>query len=165
MSLAGVGYAAALALALLLVIAAIAKFLTPQQTAQSFTALGVPNAASAARFVPLPEMAAASLLVIVPAVGGIATLMLLAFFSTFVVTRLRAGIAAPCACFGAASTSPLSWLTLGRNGAMALMAIASLATVHPVRPSLVDALLVVGYVLTVGVVLRMAEPRVPTRQG
>lgn len=165
MSVAGLGYAAALVLAFLLAIAAVAKLVTPLETQYSFEALGVPNPAAAARLVPLPELAAAVLLAVVPAVGGIATLMLLAFFSTFVVTRLRAGLIAPCACFGTTSATPLSWLTLARNGAMAVLAVASLATLQPERPTLADVLVVVGYVLVVGVVLRVAERHVVARTG
>lgn len=157
MTLEGLGYASAVALAALLVIAAMAKLLSPEETERSFAALAVPNPASAARLVPLPEVAAALLLLVVPAVGGIATLMLLAFFSTFVVTRLRAGVVAPCACFGAASTAPLSWITLGRNLTMAVLAVAALTTVRPVLPSGADALVVLVYVVVVTALLRLGE--------
>jgi hypothetical protein len=156
-NLEGLGYAAAIALAILLAVAAIAKLLAPEETERSFAALGVPNPASAARFVPLPEIVAAGLLLVVPAIGGIASLMLLAFFSTFVVTRLRAGVAAPCACFGTASSSPLSWLTLARNGALALLALAALAAPRPVMPSLLDVGVVVAYVVVVSVLLQVGE--------
>jgi hypothetical protein len=156
-TLAGLGYAAALVLAALLFIAAVAKAIAPDETRRSFQQLGVPNPESAARLVPLPEFAAAILLIVAPAVGGIATLMLLAFFSTFIVTRLRAGVVAPCACFGAASAQPLSWLAIARNVAMAVLAIAALATVHPVRPTLADVAVVVVYVVVVGVALRIGQ--------
>lgn len=157
MTLEGAGYASAVALAVLLAVAAVAKLLSPEETERSFAALGVPNAGSAARFVPLPELVAAVLLVVVPAVGGIATLMLLAFFSTFVVTRLRAGVVAPCACFGAASAAPLSWITLARNAAMAVLAIAALTTLRPVRPTLLDALVVLAYVVVVTALVQIGE--------
>jgi hypothetical protein len=156
-TLEGLGYAAAIALAILLAVAAIAKFLAPEETERSFAALGVPNPASAARFVPLPELVAAVLLLAVPAIGGIASLMLLAFFSTFVVTRLRAGVAAPCACFGTASTSPLSWVTLARNGALAVLALAALATPRPVVPSWLDVVVVVAYVVVATALLQLGE--------
>jgi hypothetical protein len=156
-SLAGLGYTAAIVLAGLLVVAAVAKAVAPDETRRSFQALGVPNPDSAARLVPLPEFAAAVLLVVVPAVGGIATLMLLAFFSTFILTRLRAGVVAPCACFGATSAQPLSWLAIARNAAMAVLAIAALATLHPVRPTVADVVVVVGYVVVVGAVLQVKQ--------
>jgi hypothetical protein len=158
-TLDGLGYAAAIALATLLSLSALAKLLTPSETERSFVALGVPNPAAAARFVPFPELAASVLLVVVPAVGGIAVLMLLGFFSTFVVTRLRAGIRAPCACFGAASNQPLSWLTLARNAALAVLAVTSLATVRPVWPTLIDLLVVLGYLVTVVALLQVGERR------
>lgn len=157
MTLAGIGYAAALVLALLLVVAALAKATNPAETRRSFERLGVPNADAAARLVPLPELAAALLLVLVPAVGGLATLMLLAFFSTFLVGRLRAGVVAPCACFGAASALPLSWLAIVRNAAMAVLAVAALATVRPVRPSVGDVVLVLAYTAAVMVALQVGQ--------
>jgi hypothetical protein len=163
MTLAGLGYSAALGLAAVLLVSGVAKLLTPRETARSFEALGVPSPEAAARFVVLPELVAALLLVIVPAIGGVATLMLLAFFSTFVITRLRAGVRAPCACFGAVSAEPLSWLTVGRNASMALLAIAALATLQPVVPTVGELVLVLGYVVSVVVVLRVAEGRITTR--
>lgn len=163
MSLEGLAYAAALALAALLVVAAVAKLRSPQETQHSFHQLGVPNADQAARLVPLPELAAAALLVLVPAVGGIAALMLLAFFSTFIVSRLRAGVVAPCACFGAASAQPLSWVALARNVALALLAMAALATMRPVWPSVGDVAVVVAYVVVATVLLQVSERLVPGR--
>jgi hypothetical protein len=165
MSITGIGYASAIALAILLLVAAAAKALAPVETARSFAALGVPRPDAAARFVPLPEVAAAVLLLIVPAIGGIATLMLLAFFSTFVVTRLRAGIAAPCACFGAASSAPLSWLTLVRNCALGLLGLASLVTLRPVMPSWADVVAVTTYVVLMTVLLQFGERRAAAPQG
>ncbi len=157
MTLAGLGYAAALVLAALLIIAAVAKAIAPDETRRSFQQLGVPNPESAARLVPLPEFAAAVLLIVVPAVGGIATLMLLAFFSTFIVTRLRAGVVAPCACFGAASAQPLSWLAIARNAAMGRARDSRARDVAPVRPTIADALVVVVYVGVVGAVLQIGQ--------
>ncbi len=95
------------------------------------------------------------LLVIVPAVGGLATLMLLAFFSTFIVTRLRAGVVAPCACFGTASAQPLSWLAIGRNVAMGVLAVAALATLHPVRPTVTDVVVVAVYLVVAAISLQV----------
>jgi hypothetical protein len=156
-TLDGLGYSAAIALAMLLLLSATAKLVTPRETERSFVALGVPNAATAARFVPLPELAAAVLLAVVPAVGGVAVLMLLAFFTTFVVSRLRAGTVAPCACFGAASNQPLSWLTLARNAALGLLAVLSLATSRPVRPTLPDVVAVLVYVVVVAMALQVGD--------
>lgn len=163
MSLEGLAYAAALALALLFVIAAVAKLRSPDETRHSFRQLGVPNADQSARLVPLPELAAAALLVFVPAVGGIATLMLLAFFSTFIVSRLRAGVVAPCACFGASSAQPLSWVALARNAALAGLAMATLATMRPVWPSFGDVAVVVAYVVVGAVLLQFGTRLVPDR--
>lgn len=163
MTIEGTAYSAALALAALLVVAAVAKLRSPDETRHSFHQLGVPNAEQAARLVPLPELAAAALLVVVPAVGGIAALMLLAFFSTFIVTRLRAGVVAPCACFGAARAQPLSWVALARNVALALLAVASLATMRPVRPSIGDVVIVVAYIVAATALLQLGGRLVPDR--
>lgn len=157
MTLEGLGYAAAVALAALLVVAAVAKLRAPTATERSFAALGVPDPRAAARLVPLPELAVAVVLVVVPVAGALAALVLLAFFSTFVAGRLRAGVVAPCACFGAASAAPLSWLTLVRNGALAVLALAALATTGPTVPAPADVVVVLAYVLVAGSALQRAE--------
>jgi hypothetical protein len=159
MTITGFGYAAALLLAGIFAMAAVSKLRDRGATVRSFRQLGVPRPESAARLLPMPEMAAAVLLVVVPAVGGIVVLVLLAFFTTFVVNRLRAGVDAPCACFGASSESPLSWLTLGRNGLLALLACASLVTVRPVRPTAIDLLVIGGGALLATLVLSATARR------
>ena len=91
------------------------------------------------------------LLLVVPAGGAVAALVTLAFFTTFLVGRLRAGVRAPCACFGSAAKAPLSGIEIARNiGLMALAAVA-LAAERPVRPTLGDlAVVLVPTVAFVG---------------
>lgn len=152
MSLSGLGYSAAIVLAVMFAVAALTKLRDRDGTAASFATLGVPNPTSAAKFLPLPELTAAALLIVVPFVGGLVVLVLLALFTTFVVGRLRAGVVAPCACFGNASSQPLSWVTVARNVLMGALAVLTLAATRPTLPTpaelgLVVAATVVGYTL------------------
>jgi hypothetical protein len=152
----GVGYVAALVLAAIFAVAALSKLRSREATVRSFEELGVPNPASAARLLPFPELAASVLLVAVPAVGGMVVLVLLAFFTTFLVNRLRAGVEAPCACFGAAGGRPLSWLTLGRNAMLAVLALLSLLTMRPAVPTPLDVIILLAPTLAATVVSSVA---------
>jgi hypothetical protein len=135
----GVGYVAALVLAAIFAVAALSKLRSREATVRSFEELGVPNPASAA-----------------PAVGGMVVLVLLAFFTTFLVNRLRAGVEAPCACFGAAGGRPLSWLTLGRNAMLAVLALLSLLTMRPAVPTPLDVIIILAPTLAATVVSSVA---------
>ncbi|MEX1218731.1 MAG: MauE/DoxX family redox-associated membrane protein [Acidimicrobiales bacterium] len=156
MSAAGVGYAAAVALAAIFAIAAVAKLRDVAATEREFLGLGLPRASFFARFIPLVELSIVLLLLIVPPAGAIAALISLAFFTTFLIGRLRAGVRAPCACFGAAKAKPISTLDVFRNLGMILLAILSLGTEKPTPISLLDALVVAGSIAAVGVLLRLA---------
>lgn len=144
MSAAGLGYCAALVLAATFALSAGAKLRDPEGTARSFADLGVPNPTSAARLLPLPELAVAVLLAVVPVAGALAVLVLLALFTTFLVGRLRAGVTAPCACFGTSSSGPLSWLAVARNVGLGLLAVVALAATRPVLPTAAEAAVVLG---------------------
>jgi hypothetical protein len=152
----GVGYVAALVLAAIFAVAALSKLRSREATVHSFEELGVPNPASAARLLPFPELAASVLLVVVPAVGGMVVLVLLAFFTTFLVNRLRAGVEAPCACFGAPGGRPLSWLTRGRNAMLAVLALAALLTMRPAMPTPLDVIVVLAPAMVVTIVSSVA---------
>lgn len=158
MSAAGLGYSAALVLAVLFALAAAAKLRDQEATVRSFDALGVPNPASAARLLPLPELAVVALLVVVPVAGALAVLVLLAFFTTFLVGRLRAGVDAPCACFGASSSRPLSWAAIGRNALMGALAVTALLATRPVVPTVADLAVVLAATAVGGGVLHLARP-------
>lgn len=162
MSSTGLGYAAAAALAVIFAIAAVAKLRDLPVTEREFTALGLPRASFFARFVPLTELSIVALLLIVPPVGAIAALVSLTFFTTFLLGRLRAGVRAPCACFGAARTRPISALDVVRNLLLMVLAGIALATDRPTRIGVVDALVIAALVLVAGVALRLAD-RVRTR--
>jgi uncharacterized membrane protein YphA (DoxX/SURF4 family) len=139
---AGLAYGCALALAVLFVVAALSKLRDRPGTAQAFASLGVPQADAAARLVPLLELVIALALVAVPAVGGVVALVTLAFFTTFLVGRLRAGVTAPCACFGGSTTEPLSLAKITDNAFMMVAALAAASASGPIAPSVVDLLVV-----------------------
>ncbi len=142
MSAQGIGYASAVVLAAVFALAAVAKLRDLNATADGFEALGLPSPAVFAAVIPLAEVGIVALLLIVPAAGAIAALVTLAFFTTFLVGRLRAGVRAPCACFGSARALPLSGADVLRNVLLIGLALASLPADRPggVRP--VDAAVV-----------------------
>lgn len=147
-SASGIGYAAAVALAAIFAIAAASKLRDLPGTAERFDALGLPSPSVFAAIVPLAEIGIVLLLLIVPAAGGLAALVTLAFFTTFLVGRLRAGVHAPCACFGAARALPLSWVDVARNLGLAVLAAAALLTDRPGGVSLADLVIVLVAVTT-----------------
>lgn len=167
MSAQGVGYAAAVVLAVAFALAAIAKLRDLDATIDGFTALGLPSPRVFAAVIPLAELGIVALLLIVPAAGGIAALVTLAFFTTFLVGRLRAGVRAPCACFGAARALPLSRLDVARNIALAMLAVASLPAERPGGVMPTDALVVLACTAVVGGALAIARRTMrsgPTRE-
>ncbi len=163
MSLAGVGYCAAVVLAVMFAAAAAAKIRDRDGTAAAFATLGVPNPSSAARFLPLPELAAVVLLLAVPFVGALVVLVLLALFTTFIVGRLRVGVVAPCACFGGATSRPLSWVSVWRNVLMGALALVALGATRPTVPSLADVAAVIVATAAGVLALRVADRRSATR--
>ena len=156
MSSEGIAYAAAVALAAVFAIAAVAKLRDLDATETEFDGLGLPRAHFFSRFVPLVELAIVSLLLIVPSAGAIAALVTLAFFTTFLIGRLRTGVRAPCACFGASRAVPLSPLTIVRNFALMMLAAATLGTERPVHITPADGAVVLVAIAIVGGGLHLA---------
>lgn len=163
MSAAAIGYTAAVMVAAVFAVAAATKLRDPQGTADGFAALGLPRARTMALFVPVAEGAVVALLLIVPPAGTIGALVTFAFFTTFLLGRLRAGVRAPCACFGSARRDPLSSVEIVRNvGLMALSALA-LAANRPTVPTPAEAaVVIVPVALAVGA-LRLGRERVRRR--
>jgi uncharacterized membrane protein YphA (DoxX/SURF4 family) len=155
----GIGYVAAVVVAAVFAMAAAAKLRDLRRTSADFEALGVPNPDVFARLVPLAEIAVVILLLIVPAGGAIAALVTLAFFTTFLVGRLRAGVRAPCACFGAVAKAPLSGIEIARNIGLMVLSATALAAERPVRPTLGDVVVVVGPTLVGVGVLHLLRVR------
>lgn len=159
MSAQGIGYASAVVLACAFALAGVSKLRDLRGTLDDFTALGLPSPRLFAQLVPLAELAISALLLIVPAVGAIAALVTLAFFTVFLASRLRAGVRAPCACFGAMTTHPLSGVDLVRNAALAALAAASLMATRPGGVAAIDAV-VVGAAVALGLtILRLLRSR------
>ena len=156
MSSTGVGYAAAVALAAIFAIAAVAKLRDVSATERDFAGLGVPRASFFARFVPIAELSIVALLLIVPPAGAIAALVSLAFFTTFLIGRLRAGVRAPCACFGSSRAQPISVRDVIRNLLLMALAVVSLATDQPTAITPLDALAVLAVIAAAGGALHLA---------
>jgi len=145
------GSAAALLLAGVFAWTAAAKLVAPARTAASFKALGLPIPGLFARGVPAAEAATTALLLVAPRAGGVLAIALLAAFSAFVITALRAGTTAGCGCFGAQATAgdDLSWIEPLRNLLLALLAALTLPAAALVRPG-VSAVVAVGSLATSG---------------
>jgi uncharacterized membrane protein YphA (DoxX/SURF4 family) len=155
----GIGYLAALFLAATFLVAAISKLRDVAATADDFDLLGVPAPDAMARFVPVAEIAIAASLVIVPSIGGLAALVTLAFFTTFLAGRLHAGVRVPCACFGAAGSAPLSGVEIIRNLGLVVLAAAAMLTQEPTVPSIADLVLTGAVIGAFALGLRSARSR------
>ena len=149
----GLGYACALVLAAVFVRAGAAKLARPRETAASLTALGVPAAAAVARALPFVELGTAVVLAAAPRAGGLVALLLLFGFSVVLARALRAGITAPCNCFGAARADPVSPLDLTRNATLTTLAVAALAPTHPTLPAPLAAAVVLVWCAIVATAL------------
>ena len=163
MSISGLGYTAAVVLAAVFAVAGAVKLNDLDGTARAFEDLGVPRPRAMAAFVPVAELSVVALLLIVPPAGGIGALVTLAFFTTFLVGRLRAGVKAPCACFGSARRDPLSGIEIARNVGLGLLGVAALATDRPVRPSPADVVVVVGAAVLAAALLNLLRRRARLR--
>lgn len=146
----GTGYAAAVVLAAVFVRAATAKLARRDDTVGTFAALGLPAAGVLAWGVPAGELLLAATLLAAPRAGGAGALVVLVAFSAVLARAVRAGITAPCACFGTAATRPVSSADLLRNGLLGLLAAWALLTSRPVVPdpaaaAVVAAAVVSGY--------------------
>lgn len=125
----GLAYLAALVVAAMFAASSVAKWRDPAGAARGLGLLGVPRPWAVVRILPPLEAAVALALVVVPPVGGTAAVVLLVGFTAFLVDRLRAGIRAPCACFGGGG-GPLSVADPVRN---VLLSAASLLAVTASR--------------------------------
>ena len=159
MSAQGIGYASAVVLAAVFALAAVSKLRDLDATADGFETLGLPSPTVFAAIIPLAELAIVALLLIIPAAGAIAALVTLAFFTTFLVGRLRAGVRAPCACFGSSRALPLSGADVLRNLLLIVLAVASLPAERPggVRP--IDAVVVLALSASGAALLRLVRHR------
>ena len=111
--------------------AALAKLADRAGTRTAVREFGAP--ASLAPFLafglPLAELVVAALILNGPmrTVGSAGALGLLIIFSAAIAVRLARGDAPDCHCFGQIHSAPVSWKTLVRNGALAVLAATALA--------------------------------------
>lgn len=116
---------AAILLAAVFVYAALAKLRDRSATTADFASLGLPRAEVWAVIVPATELITATTLAVVPGWGGVLAFALLAAFTTSLALVIRSGRVATCACFGGASTEPVSGRHLIRNGVLLAMALVA----------------------------------------
>ena len=131
MSTADVAYVGACVLALVFAWAAVAKSIRHDETVVAFDALGLRAAPFMAWAVPAIELVTAALLVAVPSVGGLVALFLLVAFTAMLSNVIRHGAHVTCACFGGASSHPVSGIDLIRNAGLMLLAVAAIAATPP----------------------------------
>lgn len=140
--MSGVGYACAVLLAGVFVVAAAAKLRTPVDTAATFRRLGIPAPRPLARAVPAVELLVAVTLLAAPRAGAAAAAALLVAFTGVLARAVARGLAVPCGCFGTASHAPITTTTLLRNALLVAAAGAALFADEPTVPSLADIVLV-----------------------
>lgn len=156
MSVAAIGYLLAVVIAVVFWAAATAKVIDPGRVAREFDQLGIRRPDTAARVLPAVEFGVAVLLVAVPWVGAAVALAVLVGFTVVLVRVLRSGASLSCACFGAASSQPVSTVDVVRNVALVIAAGVALAA-ERVAPTPGD-IVVVGAVVAV-VMLALAALR------
>lgn len=119
----------AIAVALTLAAAAVAKGRDPDRTTADFAALGLPLPGILARLVPAVEVAVAIALLVVPGWGAVAAVALFTLFTALLVSLVRSGQPIACSCFGAVSDEPVSWVEVTRN----LVLLAATVAVVPLE--------------------------------
>ncbi len=137
--MSGLATLAAITLAVVLVTAALAKLRRPDRTAADFAELGLPAPRLLARAVPAVEIGVAVALVVRPGIGGPAAFALLTGFTVLLVGLVRRGAVVACACFGAVSDEPVSWVEVTRNVVLLVAAAVATTTTTPAAPDLAAA--------------------------
>jgi thiol-disulfide isomerase/thioredoxin/uncharacterized membrane protein YphA (DoxX/SURF4 family) len=126
----GVLLAARLALALVFVVAALAKLADRTGSRAAVAGFGIPEglAGPVAAVLPLAEMTAAVLLLVtaLTRVGAGLGLALLLLFCAGIARSIVLGESPDCHCFGQLHSEPAGPRTLARNSALAALAILSL---------------------------------------
>lgn len=165
MTASGLADAAAIGLAVVFAWAAILKLVGRSATVDSFAALGLIAPATLATVVPLVELGAAVLLIVVAPVGAAVALFLLVAFCVVLARALRSGLRVSCACFGATPDRPITPLDIVRNVGLGLLCQLAMFGRSPVEPDVVS-LVVVAAVMGIGwVTLRSARVRVGSQVG
>ena len=157
--------AAALILAALFAVAAVAKLADHDQTAADFAALGLRRQLSGplARLVPVAELGLAAGLLLRPQLGGVLSAITLLGFTVVLSRALRRsrqrGTAVRCSCFGSADRKPISRLTLARNGALLMLAVAAASQPALTQPDLAVLMLATLVALMAVVLVQLQQTR------
>jgi thiol-disulfide isomerase/thioredoxin/uncharacterized membrane protein YphA (DoxX/SURF4 family) len=121
---------ARLLLAVVFAVAGVSKLRDRPGTREATVGFGVPPrlARPLALLLPVVELAVAVLLLpaATAAVGAACALFLLLLFSTAIAANLARGRTPECHCFGQLHSEPAGWKTLGRNAALAGVALFAL---------------------------------------
>ncbi|MFN0089416.1 MAG: MauE/DoxX family redox-associated membrane protein [Acidimicrobiales bacterium] len=152
-------YESALGLAALLAFAAAMKLRDLHAATAALAGLGFARARVWAPAAAATELATALLLVLWPPLGAVVGLALLTFFTVTIAERLRRGLRAPCGCFGAVSTHPLSVVDIVRNVGLFALALLALFSQGPHRPTLVGSAAVVACISAGAVGLTLLRRR------
>lgn len=166
----GLAYTAALALALVMGVAGVAKLRRRSLTERAFRSQGLAWPRALATAVPVTEVLLAAGLVVVPSWAGMATLAVLAGFTTYVVRSIRRGDRLGCGCFGATRAVSVGPNEVVRNGVlMAAAALVTVAAESPTVPGPVPLVAVAVAAATSAAVLallrRRSAPVPPGPQG
>jgi peroxiredoxin/uncharacterized membrane protein YphA (DoxX/SURF4 family) len=117
---------ARLLLAIVFVVAGVAKLVDRAGSRQAVVDFGVPTplAAPLGVLLPLAELAVAAALLPASTAwwGAVGALVLLFIFVTGIGANLARGRRPVCRCFGQLSSEPAGWNTLARNGVLAAVA-------------------------------------------
>jgi hypothetical protein len=138
-------------LVMVFAIAGLSKISHPRDTAavlRAFRLAGGKNALPRATALAIGELVLAiAILVLPPRLAGIASLVVLAGVTLFVVRQLVAGVKMDCGCFGGGLPSVISWSTVARNAVVSIPAFLLLSvrtTALPPAEELIPALSIVG---------------------
>jgi methylamine dehydrogenase accessory protein MauD len=117
---------ARLLLAIVFVVAGVAKLIDRAGSRQAVVDFGVPSylAAPLGVLLPLAELAVAAALLLASSAwwGAVGALVLLSIFLAGIGANLARGRRPVCRCFGQLSSKPAGWNTLARNGVLAVVA-------------------------------------------
>ena len=124
--------AARLVLAVVFVVAGVAKLADLPGSRQAMIGFGVPTSLAGVlgTLLPLAELATAVLLIPLATAwwGSLAALTLLLLFLAGIAVTMARGQAPDCHCFGQLHSEPVGWSTVGRNLLLALIAGLIVAT-------------------------------------
>jgi peroxiredoxin len=141
------------ALATVLAIAAIGKFMDLDGSRQAVQDFGVPDrfAGVLGRALPIAELAIAVLLVLEPSArwGALAALAVFLIFVVAIGYNLLQGRQPDCHCFGQIHSEPAGWPTLFRNGVLAAAATVVVVQGGQSIPGWLDDLSDVGALILV----------------